>query len=263
MKDITPVAVVTGASSGIGESIAEILARKKIPLVLVARNAAALETLASRLRESTGTTVKVFAADLSEYSSVDKLNHFLELESLEIEYLVNNAGFGDYGLYHESDWEKNRRMIDLNITALAHLTRVALEGMVRRRKGRVLNVASTAAFQPGPLMSVYYASKAFVLHFSEAVNNEVRDFGVTVTAFCPGPVRTNFQSAAAMEESRLVKGRRLPSADEVAADAVDAMMKGKAVRIQGLANRILAFTPRFAPRAFAVRIARLVQEQKR
>jgi short-subunit dehydrogenase len=153
--------------------------------------------------------------------------------------LINNAGFGDFGMFLETDWNKEAQMIQLNITALTQLTKLYLKEMVKRGSGKIMNVASTAAFQSGPTMAVYYATKAYVLSFSEAIDNEVRDKGVTVTALCPGATESGFQAAAAMEESNLVKGRKLPTSKEVAEYGYESMMKGRTVAIDGFMKKII------------------------
>jgi short-subunit dehydrogenase len=153
-------------------------------------------------------------------------------------------------------------MINLNITALAHFTRLFLTDMISRRSGKILNVASTASFQPGPTMSVYFATKAFVLSFSEAVNNEVKEFGITVTALCPGATLSGFQAAAAMEGSKLLDRKNIPSSREVAEYGYRAMMQGRAVAIHGFRNTLLANSVRFAPRSLVVKMARKIQEKK-
>lgn len=255
-------ALITGASSGIGLELARICAKQGIRLILTARSAAQLESLATELRE-TGIRVDVVVKDLSDYSSAREIFDWCESRNLTVDYLINNAGFGDYGFFHESDWNKQERMINLNVTALAYLTHLFLPGMIRRRKGRILNVASTASFQPGPTMSVYYATKAFVLHFSEALHNELRPFGITVTALCPGPTESGFQAVAGIEETRLVKDRRLPGSKEVAEYGFRAMLKGKPVAIHGWLNRLLVFSVRFSPRTWVVAVARFVQDKRR
>jgi len=152
-------------------------------------------------------------------------------------------------------------MINVNITALTYLTRLFLPQMVKNGFGKIMNVASTAAFQPGPTMSVYYATKAYVLHFSEAIGNELEGTGVTVTALCPGATTSGFQAAANLGESKLVKGKKLPTSKDVAEYGYRAMMKGKAVAIHGFGNWLLAQSPRFAPRSWVVKVARKVQEE--
>jgi uncharacterized protein len=253
-------ALITGASSGIGLEMAKIFADNKVNLVLVARSADKLNQLATELG-SKGITVNVMAKDLSNYNTAKELYDWCSQQNIHIDYLVNNAGFGDFGFFHESDWKKQEQMINLNITTLTYLTRLFLPAMVQKGNGRIMNVASTAAFQPGPTMSVYYATKAYVLHFSEAISNELKNKGVTVTALCPGATESGFQSAAAMEESKLVKGKKLPTSAEVAAYGYKAMMKGKRVAIHGFMNKILANSVRFMPRGVVLAVTRKMQDK--
>ena len=184
-------------------------------------------------------------------------------QQIHIDYLINNAGFGDFGMFVETDWNKEAQMIQLNITALTQLTKLYLKEMVKRGSGKIMNVASTAAFQSGPTMAVYYATKAYVLSFSEAIDNEVRDKGVTVTALCPGATESGFQAAAAMEESNLVKGRKLPTSKEVAEYGYESMMKGRTVAIHGFMNYLLANSVRFIPRAMVVKVTRKLQDKSK
>jgi short-subunit dehydrogenase len=256
-------ALITGASSGIGLELARIFAAKGNNLVLVARNKQKLDELKAELESSHGISVYTVAMDLSDPDSALTLYNETRMKDIQVEYLVNNAGFGDYGMFHLATWNKERQMIDLNITTLTYLTKLYLREMVQRRSGRIMNLASTAAFQPGPTMAVYYATKAYVLSFSEAINNEVRDMGVTVTALCPGPTESGFQAAASIEDSRLVKGKKLPSSKSVAGYGYKAMMKGKAVAIPGIMNKIMANAVRFTPRSWVVKIARYMQDAKK
>jgi hypothetical protein len=166
---------------------------------------------------------------------------------------------GDFAFFANSDWHKQEQMINLNVTALTYLTHLFLPGMVQRKFGKILNVASTAAFQPGPAMSVYFATKSFVLHFSEAIADELQGTGVTVTALCPGATESGFQSAASMEDSKLFKGKKVPSSKVVAEYGYRAMQKGKRVAIHGMMNYIMANSVRFAPRNLVTKIARYVQ----
>ena len=245
-------AVVTGASSGIGLEMARVLARDHA-LVLVARSGDKLEALATELGGA-----RVVALDLSDPAAPAKLVR--EVPSVDV--LVNNAGFGDYGPFSEASPTKLDEMIELNVGAVTRLARAYLPGMLERGSGRICNVASTAGFQPGPLMAVYYATKAYVLSFSEALAEEVRGTGVTVTALCPGPTRTGFQAGAEMEESRLVKGRRLPTAAEVAAYGVHAMNQGDVVAVPGFLNKSMAATVRFVPRPLMRRVVHRFQSTK-
>ena len=254
-------ALITGASSGIGLELAKVFAKDKINLVLVARSGEKLKQLATELEKQTGITVQILAKDLSNPTTAKEIYDWCKAQNITIDYLVNNAGFGDFGMFVESNWEKQLQMLNLNITTLTYLTHLFLPAMVNRKQGRVLNVASTAAFQPGPTMAVYYATKAYVLHFSEAIANEVANSGVTITALCPGATESGFQSAADMHESKLVKGKKLPSSKEVAEYGYKAMMKGKTVAIHGTMNYIMANTVRFTPRNLVVKITRMIQDK--
>ncbi len=177
------------------------------------------------------------------------------MQSKPIDYLVNNAGFGTHGPFAESDLQSQLAMLQVNVVALTHLTRLVLPGMLARGSGRILNVASTAAFLPGPYMAVYYASKAYVLWFSEALASETAGSGVTVTALCPGPTRTEFQKRAGIGEAPLFKGN-LTSSVEVARIGYDAMMRGRSSVVAGLANKLSAFAIRFMPRSTLAAIAK-------
>lgn len=253
-------ALITGATSGIGLELARLFAKSKINLLLTARKELHLKELAEKLTAEFNVTVSYIAVDMSSEGAAKLIFDFSDKQKLHIDYLVNNAGFGDFGMFKDSNWSKQAQMINLNITALTHLTHLYLPQMTERNCGKILNIASTAAFQPGPLMSVYYATKAYVLHFSEAIANELGNTKITVTALCPGATESGFQAAAAMEESALVKGKKLPTAKEVAEFGYKAMMKGKSVAIHGKMNCILANTVRFLPRSIVVKVTRKVQE---
>jgi short-subunit dehydrogenase len=245
-------ALVTGASSGIGSEIARVLAADH-DLVLVARSADKLAALATELGGA-----QVIAADLSDPAGVASVTGAVPT----VDVLVNNAGVGDFGAFADADVDKTLAMIQLNVTSLTALTRHYLPGMLERGHGQVMNVASTASFQPGPLMAVYYATKAYVLSFSEALTEETRGSGVTVTALCPGPTASGFQAAAEMELSPLVANRKLPTAAEVAAFGVKAMRRGDAVAVPGLLNRVMAGSVRFTPRPVMRRIVHKMQATK-
>lgn len=253
-------ALITGASSGIGLELAKIFTNNKINLILVARSENKLVALAHELQQQ-GVKVQVLAKDLSEYKTAKEVFDWCTQQNVEIDYLVNNAGVGDFGFFNESDWTKQEQMINLNITTLTYLTHLFLPGMVTRKNGKIMNVASTAAFQPGPLMSVYFATKAFVLFFTEAIANELEGTGITVTALCPGATASGFQAAASMEDSKLVKGKKIPSSKEVAAYGYKAMMQGKVVAIHGIKNYLLAQGARFSPRSLTVKVARWLQDK--
>lgn len=255
-------ALITGASNGIGLELARIHASKGDNLILVARNKARLDELKRELETASGIKIYTIGKDLSAANAAREVFDEIQDMQWEVNYLVNNAGFGDFGFFAEGDWNKQLQMINLNITALTHLTRLFLPLMIARGEGKIMNVASTAAFQPGPLMAEYYATKAYVLHFSEAIANEVKDKGITVTALCPGATTSGFQEAAGMQESALVKGKKLPGSREVAVYGYKAMMNGKVVAIPGLLNKIMANGIRFLPRNWVVKVARRIQAQR-
>ena len=254
-------ALITGASSGIGLELAKIAASNGIDLVLVARDKPKLDKLKISLEKHCNISVYVIAKDLSQPNSALDVYNETKQQNIQVDYLINNAGFGDYGMFYETDWNKELQMINLNVSTLTQFTKLYLKDMVNRKSGKIMNLASTAAFQSGPGMAVYYATKAYVLSFTEAIGNEVSDKGVTVTALCPGMTRSGFQAAAGLEESKLVKGRKLPTSKEVAFYGFDAMMKGKAVAIHGFVNYLMANAVRFMPRALVVILTRKIQEK--
>ena len=254
-------ALITGASNGIGLELARIHASKGDNLVLVARNKAKLEELKQELEGKHKIKVHILAKDLSLANAALEVFEETQNQKLSIDYLINNAGFGDFGMFAETDWNKELQMINLNITSLTQFTKLYLKEMLKRNSGKIMNVASTAAFQSGPTMAVYYATKAYVLSFTEAVNNEVSHSNVTLTALCPGATESGFQAAAAMEESKLVKGRKLPSSRAVAEYGYSAMMQGKTVAIHGTLNYLMANAVRFFPRALIVKITRKIQDK--
>ena len=254
--------LITGGSGGIGLEIAKVLARKGFDLVLVARNRDALEAAAGQIEGKYDVKVHVFAADLRRREAPEEIFDFLRNENVPIQILVNNAGFGLSGEFAETELTRELEMIQVNIAALTHLTKLFMPAMIKARAGRVLNVASTAAFQPGPLMAVYYATKAYVLSFSEALAEELRDSGVTVTALCPGPTRTDFAASAQVPESRLSTLFGIADATSVAEYGVTAMFHGRRVAVPGIKNKIVAQANRFAPRAVTAMVSRLAKETR-
>lgn len=236
-------ALITGASGGIGLELAKLCAAAGNDVVLVARRKSELEDLASILAREHGVAARTLVADLADPEAPQAI--FDAIGAVDI--LVNNAGFGLLGAFAETDWNTEARMIQVNITALAHLTKLYLPGMIARRRGRILNVASTAAFVPGPFMSMYYASKAMVFSFTLAIATELEGTGVTATALCPGPTATNFGEVAGNAGSKLFKGVAMTAA-EVAQEGFAAMMAGKPEVIAGSRNRWMIWGTRFAPR---------------
>jgi uncharacterized protein len=253
-------ALVTGASSGIGLELARLLAADGHDLVLVARSEGKLRELATELAAAHKIKTHVYAVDLGDPAAPAEIARRLAADGLAIDVLINNAGFGTFGLFHsETDGKFELQMIQVNVVALTELSKLLLPAMVKRGRGRIMNVASTAAFQPGPLMAVYYATKAYVLSFSEALAEEVRGSGVTVNAFCPGPTQSGFTSIAKMEDSKLFKGKKVPTSAVVARDGYRAMVRGRTVYIPGFMNWLLPFLQRFSPRAVVRRIVKRVQ----
>jgi hypothetical protein len=253
MKDAPgKTALITGASVGIGRDLAELFARDGHHLILTARNESQLQESAAKLRDQYHVNVAVIVQDLSTADASQRI--FDQLPSKSIDYLINNAGFGTHGPFAEAELQSQLSMLQVNVVALTQLTRLILPGMLARKSGRIMNVASLAAFLPGPFMAVYYASKAYVLSFSEALASEIANTGVTVTALCPGGTKTEFQKRAGIGE---VQGKsNATSSIEVAQIGYDAMMRGRSSVVTGFANKISAFALRFLPRSTAAGIAK-------
>lgn len=251
-----PTALITGASRGIGAEFARIFAGRGINLVITARNGLELRQLKHEIEGKSPVSVLCFEKDLSKPENVQSLFDAVKAENISIDYLVNNAGFGDYGYFMSSDWERQESMIDLNVNALTHLCHLFIREWKDRKSGRILNVSSTASFQPGPGMSVYYATKAFVSSFSQALHHELKGSGISVTTLCPGPTESHFAEAARVHQSsKLLRSSRLPSSFDVALFGYEAMMKGKSLVIHGNSNRFLAFLTRFVPRKLMAMIS--------
>ena len=253
---MNPTVLITGASGGIGAELARLFAAHRHDLVLVARSADKLQALGAELARAHGIQSRAMAADLAAPSAPPRLFEDLRQLGITIDVLVNNAGFGARGAYAEIDYEIEARMIQVNVAALAHLTRLFLPGMLARRSGKVLNVASTAAYVPGPFMAVYYASKAFVLSFSEALAEETHGTGVTVTALIPGPTETGFAATAGNQDTPLFRAGAVMRAAAVARVGFDALMAGKRVAIAGFSNKLTVLSTRLAPRSMLARITR-------
>ena len=256
MNDSKQTALITGASAGIGRELAKLFARDHCNLVLVARNGSRLAQFADELQRQFGISAKSFPMDLSASSASQGLFDQLARENISVDLLVNNAGYGKRGLFAEIPLEESLGQIQVNITALTHLTKLFLGPMVERKSGKILNVASTAGFQPGPLMAVYYATKAYVISFSEALANELDGTGVTVTCLCPGATDTEFQKRAGTEESLLFRRMHPMDAKTVARDGYRGLMKGKPLVISGLKNWLLAESLRASPRRVVTAISR-------
>src|SRR3954466_14382698 len=249
-----PTALVTGASAGIGLELARILAREGHDLVLVARREATLKELADELKDRYGAESVVVSADLALPGAGEQIEQALGERTIDV--LVNNAGFGGVGPFAERTHVDDMRMVAVNVTALTDLCKRFLPGMVARGRGRILNVASTAAFQPGPFMAVYYATKAYVLSLSQALAEETRGTGVTVTCLCPGVTTTEFQQVAGVEDVPLTKGPLAMTPEAVAQAAYDGMAKGRLIVIPGVHNKVGAQATRLAPRQVMLKVVR-------
>lgn len=241
--------LVTGASSGIGWELALQFAAKGYDLILVARSQDKLERLASEIASRNAVRAEVIVADLSREDEVQRVFQETEQRRLDVDVLVNNAGFGVMNRFQDIPTERLLRMIDVNISALTHLTRLYLPGMLERKRGRILNIGSTAAFQPGPNVAVYFATKAYVLSFSEALFNELRGTGVTVTCLAPGPTRTAFGDEADMNHTPLF---RFTSMDvkPVAAAGIRAMERGRPLIVPGAINKLTTLSAKIWPRSW-------------
>jgi uncharacterized protein len=257
-----PIALITGASSGIGLELAKLFARESHDLALVARSHDKLKVIAEELEQTYGVQVKYYAKDLSISSSAEEIFEVLQSEGGNIDVLVNNAGFGYRGIFAQMELAVALEMIQVNITTLTHLTRLFLPGMIERNRGKILNVASTAAFQPGPMMATYYASKAYVVSFSEALSEELRGTGVTVTVFCPGPTATNFGQRAGFSNEKILGGMLSMDSRTVALDGYKGLMKGKPLVISGWRNWFGTQLVRFIPRPFPARMIKMVQQKR-
>lgn len=249
------VVLITGASTGIGYELAKLFAKEQKNLVLIARNPKRLEEVASELKSLAPINVYIFAADLANPESPKQIFGFTQKENLFVETLVNNAGFGSSGLFHELPLAEEISMIQVNITALVYLTRLYLPEMVQKKQGHILNVASTAAFQPGPFMSNYYATKAYVLHFTEGIAEELKPYGIKVSALCPGPTHTEFQKRANLKNAFLFKSPLVMSAEEVAKAGLEALKAGKVVEVPGIMNWTLSKSVSLTPRSLIRMIA--------
>lgn len=256
-------ALITGASGGFGREFADILASEGYDLVLVARNKEKLEDLAAALEKYYGIETYVFPADLSRKGAANYIYEFTKLMDLEIDVLINNAGFGDYGYFVDSDWQKQEDMINVNITSLAHLTHLYSRDMVKNGYGRIMNVASVAGFMPGPMMANYYATKNYVLSFTEALAVELQPMGVTLTALCPGPSDTDFEKAANAQSSGLFEGMYVMDARTVAEYGYAKMLAGKTVAVPGAVNKALVGAAKIAPKGIVRNLVYRIQRGRR
>lgn len=253
-------ALITGSSGGIGSDLARLFARDGFNLILTARRLEKLNELKSELENQFKINVSVISLDLSEKNAAKSLYDFTKSHNLSVDILVNNAGFGDFALFSDCKLEKQQQMIQLNIMTLTELTKLFLPQMLERKNGRILNIASVASFMPGPKMSVYYASKAFVRSFSEALSVELKKSGVTVTALCPGPVSTDFWNRAEADNSSLFKHLFFASSEKVAEFGYKCLMKGKVLAIPNFSTRFFVFLAKFLPLSWTRNLVYKIQK---
>ncbi len=253
--------LITGPTSGIGYELAKIFAEKNFGLILVGRNREKLEQVSNELGREKCT---IIVSDLSKINAAREIFEETQKQKIEVEILVNNAGFGIYGEFLETELEKELEMIQVNIVALTSLTKLFLPQMIQRKSGKILNLASTAAFQPGPLMAVYYATKAYVLHFSEAISEELDGSEVSITALCPGPTESGFQTASKMDKSmEVLQKRNVMDSKTVAKIGFDALMKKKVIAVAGFRNKITSELVRIMPRALTRKIVKEIQRKRK
>jgi len=253
--------LITGASGGIGKELAECFAQGGHNVVLVARSEDKLLDLAKGYLKKYGIQATVIAKDVASPGVPGEIFEELKEKGIIIDYLVNNAGFGLYGNFLETQLEEETNMIDINIKALTAMTKLFLPDMVKRGQGGIMNVASLVSFFPGPMMSVYYATKAYVLSFTEALENEVRGTGVIVSALCPGLTSTGFVNRSGMGDSKLYQNGGLMEAKQVAEEGYRAFLQGQTLIIPGARNRFMAFIPRFMPRKMVTHVIGSIQKR--
>jgi len=239
---------ITGASSGIGYELAKVCAAHRHDLILIARREEPLLELKAKLEAAHGVQVLTYRGDLTLSDTRQQFFDWTQFKGITPYALVNNAGFGDLTTFAEADWEKQNAMMQLNIVALTHLTRLYLPAMVAQGQGRILNVASLAAFLPGPYLAVYYATKAYVLSLTEAIASELKGTGVTATTLCPGPTQSEFQERAEAQNAKLFQVA-MPTAAEVATYGYGAMEKGQRIAVHGAKNKLLSFSTRLLSRS--------------
>ncbi len=250
-------ALITGASSGIGKALASEFAKDGYNLVLAARGVAKMQAVADEIQKRYKVKVAVIGADLESNDGATRLHADIKARGITLSVLVNNAGYGTFGEFKQSALAPELAMMQLNMNTVVSLSKLFLPDLIATR-GKLLNTASTAAFQPGPYMAVYYATKAFVLSFSEAIAAELEGTGVTVTALCPGPTASGFQDKADMHDSALVRGKKLPTSEEVAAAGYRAMQRGQRVFVPGAMNWIMAQSIRFTPRNMVTMMVKMM-----
>lgn len=253
------VALITGAASGIGYEFAKIALRESFDLALIDINEQGLAEKAQELKTMSANRVTYLAIDLSKDDAAQEIVAWLKSKNLEISLLFNNAGFGNFGYFKETSWQKDEAMLKVHIVTATHLIKLLLPGMLQRKQGKILNNASVAAFVPGPLMSTYHASKAYLLYFTQALAHELKGTGVTATLLCPGMTKTGFAKANGNEDPGIKFN--IATAEGVAQYAYDQMMRGKVVAIPGFFNKLSAFLPRLLSRKRVTNIVGNIQRK--
>lgn len=257
-----PTALITGASGGIGRALATCFAEQGYQLVLVARNVKALNQVAGQLTQQYRIPVKVLPQNLAQLGAANLIVQELQAAQITVDVLVNNAGFGDFGYFWQRETARSLAMIQVNVMALTHLTRLLLPEMIAQGGGKILNVASMAAFVPGPVMAVYYATKAYVLSFSEALANELQGTGVSLTILCPGPTTSGFHAAAQIQPLPPSSQHRLMDVQTVAQAGVAGLLRGQVIVVPGLKNQVLALAIRVLPRPIVRSLVRRMQSAR-
>lgn len=258
---LNKTALVTGAASGLGYEFAVLLAKDSYNLILIDIDAEKLKATKNEIEEQFQIDMKILVKDLSKAEIANDI--YKEIKNAPIDVLINNAGFGLFGTFSNTDWQRESAMLHLHIMTTTHLTKLLLTEMVERGRGKILNISSLAAFQPGPLMAIYYASKAYILSFSEAIANELKGTGVTVTVLCPGQTKTSFQQVVSEENCDNKISFNMACPVQVAKYGYDAMMQGKTVVVPGFFNKFLSRLPRLMPRKTSASIVRKIQEKNR
>ena len=248
--------VVTGGASGIGLELVKLLIEDNYKVFIVDNNKNNLKQLKKSLNPKHFVGIK---EDMSCLSSPKKIYKKLKNENIDV--LINSAGFGDYGKFHKTDWEKEEKMINLHVVNTTHLTKLFLKDMVKKNDGKIMNISSVAAFQPGPLMSLYYATKAYILHFTEAIANEVKDKNICISALCPGQTKTNFQKNVSSKKNKIMFNVSCPV--KVAKYGYKALKANDTISIPGDFNKFLVFLNRLLPRSVVTKIVRYIQEKNR
>ena len=256
------LALITGASSGFGLEFARLHAQYGGDMIVVARSKEKLEALKKELETQYNIKVWVMVYDLSDPDAPDALFAEVQRLGVQVDMLINNAGFAVYGLFADTSWKSEEEMLQVNMMTLTRLTKLFVPGMIARRRGYIMQVASNAAFQPGPTMALYCATKAYVYYFSSALHNELKPYGVKVTCFMPGPTRTGFQDRADMHASRLFKILPVPEAAPIAKKGYRALLKGRRAAIPSLSVRLLQMGSKYSPWSLVIPITRYLQGHK-